>query len=395
MTRFYHIFAFVIIAAFMHSSLWTQQLTTSSDSSMFQVGFDIPFNIHHGTWDFDEWPGIDHDVIYLSDFMNNRDPNDKFKIDYFHSRFDSNDHEGYLKSQNELIKHGFQNITSLLGEDTHNKKLLGIFTHPDDELLLAGGLMAQAKKFGWDVIAYLTSNGSDGSEGESDEPSTQLGGYNAFGIKPGFQIKIVTDKKGENNISVVKKYSEILGIDVHIITTDLIVGDKRIVQFGDASGTNPVLTFFNNSPFKSYLKKSIIDIIRKEKPRIIITHGTDGEYGNFYHQVVHDIIVEVVSEINKEDEIVLLSGFPEYNFHDHITHFLDLYEDNFSAWNKKYEALKAIPSLYFPGADFDKPWYPTDSLKNRVFMKDYGFTPIAGEPPRYEYFSRYTFMKSQ
>lgn len=114
--------------------------------------FDFPVNIKHGTYDFDEWPGVDRPVVYRSIFSFNRSKNDRYKIDYRASNFDKDDHEGYLKSIPELTKRGFTNIEKFFDEKFKNKKdvvILAIFAHPDDEALIAGGFFSWAKGRGY------------------------------------------------------------------------------------------------------------------------------------------------------------------------------------------------------------------------------------------------------
>ncbi|MDT8325715.1 MAG: hypothetical protein RRA94_16490, partial [Bacteroidota bacterium] len=77
---------------------------------------------------------------------------------------------------------------------------------------------------------------------------------------------------------------------------------------------------------------------------------------------------------------------PEYNYGDRITHFLDLDAAGGEARRRKHAAFQGISYVYRPGNDYDKPWNPNDALMDGVFVKDYGYTPNEGKPPRYEFF---------
>ena len=68
------------------------------DPESYREGYDIPLGVPHGTWDFDEWPGVDHPVKYKEKFQYNLRDGEKLKIDYQLSAFDEDDHEGGIVS---------------------------------------------------------------------------------------------------------------------------------------------------------------------------------------------------------------------------------------------------------------------------------------------------------
>ena len=67
---------------------------------------------------------------------------------------------------------------------------------------------------------------------------------------------------------------------------------------------------------------------------------------------------------------------------------LDLDANNGDARRRKHEAFKRITYIYRQGNDYDKPWNANDDLMDGVFVKDYGYTPTEGKPPRYEFFQQ-------
>lgn len=370
-----------------------QEFPSKANDGMFRKGFDIPVGIPHGTWDFDEWPGVDHPVVYKSEYMYNTFPGEKIKIDYFLSIFDNNDHEGYLKKPETLRERGFVDFSARLRSKTEkNKTLLGVFCHPDDEVLLAGGLLAYAAANNWKVKVLLISNGADGAEGQSDGESAALGGYNSFGVMPDGKTVVKTDAMGEKKLGIIQRYANELGVTVEVMSIDLSVGGKKIVQVGEAPGLDFPQTFGPSTQFRAAIAASLAAAIAREKPSIILTHGKDGEYANYLHKMAHDMTITAVREYaGTGASVELYTCFPEYNFQDRITHFLDLNLDKAAAWNRKWSAIKNISFLYTEGADFDKPWDPNDKLMDGVFVKDYGYTPEKAEPPRYEFFQKVTF----
>jgi len=339
------------------------------DAGAYKPGNDIPLGIPHGTWDFDEWPGVDHEVKYRDPFMYNRNPGDKVKIDYTLSVFDENDHEGYLKTPDQLTMHGFISLNQILAEGG-GKTIVGIFTHPDDEILLAGGLFAAAAKNGWKAKIYLVSNGADGSEGVDSEPSPIVGGYNSFGVMPNGKIRVDTDIKGQRKVGVIAGYARKLGVPISVMQLDMEIDGKKVVQVGETPGLDWEKTFGEGTPYRKAIYDQIRNIIRNESPDILITHGTNGEYNNFLHKTVNRSVIAAAEA--SQQPLTLFTAFPENNFNDHITHFVDLDENDKAARQKKFDAFKAITFLHTPGMDYDKPWNPDDDLMDGAFVKDYG-----------------------
>ena len=378
-------FVFACLFGFAPILMAQTSVPSKATPDMFRAGYDLPAGIEHGTWDFDEWPGVDHAVVYKQNFMYASTPNEKIKIDYFLSVFDKDDHEGYLKSPEMLKERGFVDFSQLL-TSTANKTMLGIFCHPDDEVLLAGGLLASAAADNWKVKVYLVSNGADGGQGQSDDPSEIVRGYNSFGVMPDGRVIVKTDATGEKKMDIIRKYADKLGVAIEVIPLDLTIEGKKVVQIGEVPGLDISKTFGAGSPYRQALYEGIARVIAETGPSIVLTHGTDGEYGNLLHKYTHDIVKEIADAQSGANPYDLYTCFPEYNFKDGISHFIDLYENNRRSLNRKWDAIRNISFLFTEGADFDKPWDPNDDLMDGVFVKDYGYTESTAEPPRYEFF---------
>jgi len=381
-TGFITIFCINLISTFAQI-----QVRSTGDADMYKKGYDIPVGISHGTWDFDEWPGIDHAVVYKRNFMYNTVPNEKIKIDYFLSIFDSDDHEGYLKDPEVLQGRGVVDLAkSFSFNDGSKHSVLGIFAHPDDELLLAGGTLSYASDHGWSVKVCLLSNGADGSSGQSDAPSLKLGAYNCFGVLPDGKIVVKTDHAAENKLDIIQQYSKTLGISIEVLSVDLEIDNKKVIQIGEMPGIDFERTFGKSSPYREAIRKRLQELIQTEKPTMIFTHGTNGEYGNYIHKMLNEMVRTFDQGTLGNGKI--FSCFPEYNISDHITHYMDLYSNKKKYIQVKWDTFMAIPFLYKAGNDFDKPWEPMDKFVDGVFVKDYGYNPVTAEPPRYEYFQQ-------
>ncbi len=361
-----------------------QTVPHTLEPGMFRTGYDIPAGIAHGTWDFDEWPGVDHKVVYVKNFMYGDGGNEKIKIDYALSVFDADDHTGYLRTPSTLAER-FADMGQVIAGAG---KILVIMAHPDDEVLLAGGLLADAARKGKNVRVYLLSNGADGSMGfdKSEDPS--LGGYNCAGVMGDGSVRVATDLMGLRKPQIARSYGKSLGVDITVLPVRYQLDGKQLVQIGEYMGFDFKKSFGPGTVMRDAMQKSIDALIQRERPDIVITHGTDGEYGNYFHKTVHVLVKTAVQKANNSFRCTLFTGFPEYNYSDHITHVLDLDADGGAARSRKYNAFKGISYIFKPGNDYDKPWNPNDDLMDGVFVKDYGYTPIEGRPPRYEFFQK-------
>lgn len=373
--------AFLLLLSIICSA---RSITQTFDPAMFRTGYDIPAGVPHGTWDFDEWPGVDHQVVYVTDFMYGDGGKEKIKIDYTRSVFDTDDHTGYLRTP-EVLSTRFANMSPVLAA---SRKIVVIMAHPDDEILLAGGLLATAALNGTDVKVYLMSNGADGSKGFSENPDPALGGHNCAGVMPDGTIRVATDLMGLQKPRIAQRYGRILGVDIEILPVHYELNGKRIVQIGEYEGFDFKRSFAPGSVMREAMQRSIDAMLSRERPDLVVTHGSDGEYGSYFHKTVHILVKSAVQKARSSFNCTLYTGFPEYNYHDRITHVLDLDARGGQPRTRKHRAFQGLTFVYRAGNDYDKPWNPHDNLMDGVFVKDYGYTPVEGKPPRYEFFQK-------
>jgi LmbE family N-acetylglucosaminyl deacetylase len=367
---------------FFCTCVHAQDVHRTFDPSMFRVGYDIPAGVPHGTWDFDEWPGVEQQVHYVENFMYGEGGNEKIKIDYRRNVFAADAHMGYLRRP-ETLAQRFENMEEVI---RRARTIMVLMAHPDDEVLLAGGLLATAAMQGKAVRVYLVSNGADASMGYNNEVHPSLGGYNCAGIMPDGSVRVATDLMGRQKPQIARRYGQALGVDISVLSIRYELGGQQLVQIGEYMGLDFVKSFGPGSIMRKAIRRGLRDVILRDRPDLVITHGTEGEYGNYLHKTMNVLVKELVSEARNSFQCSLFTGFPEYNYSDRITHFLDLDAHGGEARRRKHEAFKRITFLYRSGNDYDKPWNPNDDLMNGVFVKDYGYTPIEGKPPRYEFF---------
>lgn len=364
-------------------SVSAQEVPHTATASMFRPGYDIPAGVEHGTWDFDEWPGVDHPVVYYKNFRYG-EPHEKTKIDYTLSVFDGDDHTGYMRTPEALS----ERFNSLDAELQKARNIVAVFAHPDDEVLLAGGFLARAASMGKNVRVVLLSNGSDGSRGFDDDESETLGGYNCASIMPDGSVRVATDLMGLAKPAIARRYGKVLGVDISILPVRYELDGETIVQIGEYPGLDFKKSYGPGTVMREAMQRSIEGLVSRERPDMVVTHGSNGEYGSYFHKTISLLVKNAVLSTPSRGRIALFTGFPEYNTDDRITHFLDLDAHGGDARRKKHEAFKRIEFIYREGNDYDKPWNPDDDYMDGMFVKDYGYTPVTGKPPRYEFFQK-------
>jgi LmbE family N-acetylglucosaminyl deacetylase len=133
--------------------------------------------------------------------------------------------------------------------------ILVVSAHPDDETLFAGGTLAMYAQKGNDVYILETTRGEGGEVGEP--PLSTRENLGTFREQ---EVRQAADALGARDIfflPFIDPYMEINGIARRI--------DDPLDVFADAIG----------------------DHVRKIQPDLVITHGSDGEYGHPQHIYTH------------------------------------------------------------------------------------------------------------
>lgn len=133
--------------------------------------------------------------------------------------------------------------------------ILVVSAHPDDETLFAGGTLAMFAQKGNDVYILETTRGEGGEVGE---PPLTI--RNELGAFREHEVRKAADALGACDIfflPFIDPYMEINGIARRI--------DAPLDVFAEAIGEH----------------------VRNIKPDLVITHGSDGEYGHPQHIYTH------------------------------------------------------------------------------------------------------------
>ena len=146
--------------------------------------------------------------------------------------------------------------------------ILVVSAHPDDETLFAGGTLAKYANQGHDVTILETTRGEGGEVG--DPPLTT---HENLGVWREQEARDAARALGVRDIfflPYVDPYMEINGIARRI--------DIVLEEFAESIG----------------------DYVHKIRPDVIITHGSDGEYGHPQHIHTH-----------QATRLALSNGYPD------------------------------------------------------------------------------------
>jgi N-acetylglucosamine malate deacetylase 2 len=145
--------------------------------------------------------------------------------------------------------------------------ILAIAAHPDDETMLAGGTLAMYAEQGHDVYILTTTRGEGGEAG--DPPLTDL------------------EQLGAYRERELREAAAALGVREVLF---LPFVDPRMEIGGTASRIDAPLEVF---------VAAIADCLRQVEPDVVLTHGSNGEYGHPQHIYTHQATRLALSSVNR------------------------------------------------------------------------------------------------
>ncbi|MBZ0298324.1 MAG: PIG-L family deacetylase [Anaerolineae bacterium] len=142
------------------------------------------------------------------------------------------------------------------------RSVVGIFAHPDDETVLAGGLIALLVQQHSRVHLVSATHGEGGEMGEPP---------------------VVTNRAllGATREMELRCAARTLGASLTVLDyVDPVIGpDEALYAF--------------NADFDR-LARQFAEIARQQQANLVLTHGADGEYGHPAHRLVHSAVLEGV-----------------------------------------------------------------------------------------------------
>ena len=133
--------------------------------------------------------------------------------------------------------------------------VLAVSAHPDDDTLFSGGALAKWASEGYDVYTLETTRGEGGEVGELGLPDkSELGKYREQ------EARCAAEALGEKDVFFLDYEDPHMEID------------------GVAEPINATLEEFS---------AAIAEYLARLRPEIVVTHGSDGEYGHPQHKFTH------------------------------------------------------------------------------------------------------------
>lgn len=151
--------------------------------------------------------------------------------------------------------------------------VLCIFAHPDDEIF-AGGTLAHLAEHGVQLHLLCVTHGENGAPGYPPIPDrSQLG-------------RIRTE-------------------EMHCAAEAIGAASLKFLDYVDEVGPDGGMIAFSHDPLQ--FEAEIIAAIDTSNAEVVITHGSDGEYGHPAHRLIHTIVMRAARSMG--DAAPLVYGF--------------------------------------------------------------------------------------
>ena len=161
-------------------------------------------------------------------------------------------------------------------------RILTVIAHPDDETMLTGGALALLARAGAEVYYLCATRGEGGEAGEPPVCARdQLGSVREK------EMRCAVQALGGKGVDFLAYVDPLVGAndELHPYTDDLAGLVNRIAAY-----------------------------IQKLNPEVVITHGSNGEYGHPAHKLTHQATRQAVELLNGQAPILYTfsAAFPEH-----------------------------------------------------------------------------------
>ncbi len=153
--------------------------------------------------------------------------------------------------------------------------LLLVHAHPDDEAISTGGVMLKARAEGHRVVLVTATRGEVGEIYNMDEASSR-------------------PRLGEIREKELENAARILGVN-----RGEFLGYRDSGMVGTSDNADPAS--FHQAPLDEAAGK-LIEIIREERPEVIVTYAEDGTYGHPDHVKAHQVTNVALDQLLRASE---------------------------------------------------------------------------------------------
>lgn len=144
--------------------------------------------------------------------------------------------------------------------------LMAIGAHPDDETMLAGGILAFAAGAGFNVEVVSVTRGEGGEVGEPPVATQdRLGEVRAA------ELRCAVERLGATGLTLLPFRDPLLVPGLEDAPPDLFRIDATPGAFHHA----------------------IAEVVRRLQPAVLLTHGSNGEYGHPQHIYTHETVKQL------------------------------------------------------------------------------------------------------
>lgn len=145
------------------------------------------------------------------------------------------------------------------------RSVVCFFAHPDDETMLAGGIIALLVQQNISVHVVCATRGEGGDRGDPPVVASQA-------------------ELGAVREAELRRAVAVLGASLTVL-------DYVDPLIGPDSALYPFEADFDR------LARQFMDIARKRRADLILTHGVDGEYGHPAHQLIHRAVLAGIRQM--------------------------------------------------------------------------------------------------
>lgn len=145
--------------------------------------------------------------------------------------------------------------------------LLAIGAHPDDETMFAGGILAWAAARGWTVQVLGVTRGEGGDVGEPP----------------------VTTREGLGETREAELRAAVVALGLAGVEFLPFV-DPLVTHTGNDPA--PSTALFRIAARPEEFVGALVALIRRVRPDVLLTHGSNGEYGHPQHVYTHEAVRE-------------------------------------------------------------------------------------------------------